>query len=155
MCDDVHARIFLPPPSVSLISVLSVSLLKSFHWRGCIGPRHNRKRHHGQCVARLQCALCEIPKGGRDHNVRTQSGQHLFRLLRIPTRAEPAVLVVFASQLTKDRGREGIASLHFKTRATNRFAIAKNNDLPIGFADHDTHRSRERAFRMPSEIKAA
>src|SRR5256885_10053744 len=40
-----------------------------------------------------------------------------------------------------------------KMRATNRFAIAKNDDLPIGFADHDAHRSSKRAFRMPSEIE--
>src|SRR5437016_10207159 len=101
MCDDVHASSFLLPPSISLTSVLSVSLLKSFHWGRGIGPRQNRKRHHTQRVARLQRALCEIPEGRRDHNVRTQIGQHLFRLTRIPTRAEPAVLVVFASQVTE------------------------------------------------------
>src|SRR5439155_10824375 len=154
MCDDVHGSIFLLPPSISLISVLSFSLLKSFHWGSGIGARQNRKRHHTQRVAQLQCALREIPEGGRDYNVRTQIGQHLFRLTRIPTRTEPAVLVVFASQITKDRGWEGIASLHFKTCATNRFAIAKDDDLPIGFADHDAHRSGDRAFRMPPEIKA-
>src|ERR1043166_9359626 len=120
MRDDVYASVFLLLPLISLTFVLSASFLKSFHWGGCIGPRHNRKRHHAHDIAGFQCALCEIPKGGRDHDMRTQSSQHLFRFLRIATDAEPAILVILTTQITKDRGWEVIAALHLKTRATSR-----------------------------------
>src|SRR5262245_20994247 len=106
-------------------------------------------RHH-EGVAGLQDALNALEELGRDGDARAQVGQHAVALVGVEPGGDSPPLTVLFSDVAEDAAPEAVVRvIDRQARVAERLSVPEHPRLLVGAADHDAHRTRGHALRMP------